>query len=169
MTALCVIGIDPGPVPGFVRLHFKNGRLVARWTHVLQCSANVAPEILLSLLNDPGGLWPNTIVATERFVVGRRAARSSTAHAGAVTRDLVGLLGHIAREEDAPLVERSAAQVKPWATDNRLKAVQVSGTSLLDLVSSVGRHARDAARHALFAAVHDGGVPDPLSTKEISR
>jgi hypothetical protein len=47
--------------------------------------------------------------------------------------------------------------VKPWATDERLEAA-----GLLDLTKGM-RHARDAARHALFTAVKDGGVPDPLS------
>jgi hypothetical protein len=53
--------------------------------------------------------------------------------------------------------------VKPWATDERLAAA-----GLLDPTKGM-RHARDAARHALFCAVRDFGLPDPLSAKARTR
>lgn len=160
------IGIDPGPVPGLVMLT-KRGR--HHEVHVVQCNAEVAPSMLWALLDQcryVQGSAP-AIVQIEEFVVRRRASRSSSAHAGAVTRDLVGRLEREAEQQDnVKVVRRTAAQVKPWATDARLKAVQVNGTDLLDVVSHVGRHARDAARHALYCAVKDGGIPDPLSTRK---
>lgn len=160
------IGIDPGPVPGLVMLTRRGHRFEV---HVVQCSADVAPSMLWGLLDQcryVQGSAP-AIVQIERFVVGRRAARSRSAHAGATTRDLVGRLEREAEgQKNVRVVLRSAAEVKPWATDSRLKAVQVNGSNLLDQVSAVGRHARDAARHALFCAVKDGGVPDPLSTRK---
>ena len=52
---------------------------------------------------------------------------------------------------------RTAGEVKPWATDKRLHTA-----GLLDLTAGM-RHARDAARHALYSAVRDYGLPDPLS------
>jgi hypothetical protein len=54
---------------------------------------------------------------------------------------------------------RAAALVKPWATDRRLTAA-----GLLDPTAGMG-HARDAARHALYAAVHLQLTTDPLSKK----
>lgn len=157
------IGIDPGPVPGLVMLTRRG----SRWDlDVVQCTADTADTVLYALLSQCRmtlGRAP-ALVQIETFVTGRRSARSSSAHAGAVTRDLVGKLGKVAADEpNVKVVLRNAGQVKPWATDTRLKAVQVNGSNLLDQVSAVGRHARDAARHAVFAAVHDGGIPDPLS------
>jgi len=156
------IGVDPGPIPGFVHLARRGRHLEV---DVLQCSARVAPSVLYMLLQDCRtslGQAP-ALVQIERFVVGRRSSRSSTAGAGEQTRDLVGRLQREAEQQDNVAIRlRSAAQVKPWATDARLEAA-----GLLDATKGM-RHARDAARHALFAAVHDGGLPDPLS-KEFNR
>jgi hypothetical protein len=141
-----IIGVDPGPTPGIVRLHVKDGRLVSRWTHVVQCSANVMPEIVGTFVDESSAIWPTT-VAVERFVVRGRANAAQQ-----VTRDQVGYL-----LSTHHTVERSASQVKGWATDERLEAA-----GLLEACKGM-RHARDAARHALFAAVADGGLTDPLS------
>jgi hypothetical protein len=54
---------------------------------------------------------------------------------------------------------RNASLVKTWATDKRLAAA-----GLLDATKGM-QHARDASRHALYAAVHTGMARDPLSTK----
>src|SRR5690606_15573006 len=95
------------------------------------------------------------ILAVEKFVVGRRAARSATAKAGEITRNLIGELQ--ALDEAAHL--RPATQVKAWATDKRLEAA-----GLLDKTKGMP-HARDAARRELYAAVHGGGWRAPLSKK----
>ena len=156
------IGVDPGPVPGFVHLQRRGRRLDV---DVLQCSAQVAPAVLYMLLNDCRSSLGSApaVVQIERFVVGLRSSRSSTAAAGEQTRDLVGRLQREAEQQPEVAIRlRSAAQVKPWATDARLEAA-----GLLDATKGM-RHARDAARHALYAAVHDGGIPDPLS-KDWSR
>jgi hypothetical protein len=84
-----------------------------------------------------------------------------------VTRDLIGTLQEVWEEHDstaegrrgARWFQRPAAHVKPWATDERLEAA-----GLLEATKGM-RHARDAARHALFAACKDGGIPDPLSKR----
>jgi hypothetical protein len=72
---------------------------------------------------------------------------------------MVGVLEHWAKTGVRGSYARSAADVKPWATDTRLQAA-----GLLDLTKGM-RHARDAARHALFCAVCDFGLTDPLSRK----
>jgi hypothetical protein len=156
---LRVVGIDPGPVPGIVELLFAGGALLE--VEVVQCSAALSPCLLAAVLQR---IPVRTVVQIERFVTGRRASRSSTAAAGATTRDLVGHLSQVVvdhgRASTGAAIEyaqRSAAQVKPWATDERLAAA-----GLLEACKGM-RHARDAARHAAFAAVHDGGVTDPLS------
>lgn len=151
------IGIDPGPTPGIVVLTTRGRRLDV---DVIQCTARISTLLLWTLLDQHRadlGQAP-AVVALERFVVGRRSSRSSSAGAGATTRDLVGQLQATAeREPNVVVVLRNASQVKAWATDDRLEKA-----GLLDLCKGM-RHARDAARHALFAAVHDGGLPDPLS------
>lgn len=161
-----VIGIDPGPIPGFVLLRFN--RTPFGVAQVVQCTHNAAPKIFGALL-DAIDDTP-TLVQIERFVVGRRSGRSSTAAAGEVTRDLIGALREVWSDRDSSptgrlggrWLQRSASQVKPWATDLRLEAA-----GLIEATKGM-RHARDAARHALFAAVHDGGIPDPLG-KEFTR
>jgi hypothetical protein len=156
MTAVRVIGVDPGPTPGIVLLRFNDGPFGI--CHVVQCTHLIAPEIFRMLLGiDP--VTP-TIVGVERFVIGRSSYKSGSP--GGVTRDLVGALQEIVVEHGragGQFHQRNASQVKAWATDTRLDKA-----GLLDATKGM-THARDAARHALFAAVHDGGIPDPLSKK----
>lgn len=146
MTAYVrTIGIDPGPTPGIVVIG-ADGDVLA----VVQCSHEVLFLIVRDVL-DPDG---RSLIAVERFVVRGRASADQS-----LTRDQVAnaealFPGRVAM--------RSAAQVKPWATDARLEAA-----GLLEACKGM-RHARDAARHALYAAVKDGGLPDPLS-KEYRR
>lgn len=155
MTALRVIGIDPGPTPGMVVLVPGIG------PQVVQCSHTAAPAVLRALLYvEP---QTPTVVQIERFVVGRASMRSSAA--GEITRSQIGQLREVWEAYDSTRdgrlggrwFERSASQVKPWATDTRLNA-----SGLLEATKGM-RHAKDAARHALYAAVHDAGRPDPLS------
>lgn len=157
MTFSHVIGIDPGPIPGIVHLALRAGGRNLD-IDVIQCSESTAPLLLWALLDSArfvGGTAP-AIVAIEKFVVGRASMRSG--RSGGVTRDLVGkLIREAEDQQNVKVLQRTAAQVKPWATDTRLEAA-----GLLEATKGM-RHARDAARHALFCAVHDAGVPDPLS------
>lgn len=161
MTAVRVIGIDPGPTTGMVLLRFNDGPFGI--SHVVQCNHGIAPALLEAMLAiDP---TTPTIVGIERFVIGRKSMRSGP-H-GEVTRDLIGAMQEIWEEHDSTSdgrlggrwFVRSASQVKAWATDARLDAI-----GLLANTKGMG-HARDGARHALFAAVHDGKIPDPLSKR----
>jgi hypothetical protein len=156
------IGVDPGPTPGIVHLTSRAfGRRLE--VDVIQCTSHVAPSVLWMLLNDCRSSLGEApaLVAIERFVVGRTSMKSG--RAGEETRDLIGKLQKTAAEQpNVSVVLRSAAEIKPWATDVRL-----AHAGLLNPTKGM-RHARDAARHALFAAVKDGGLPDPLS-KEFKR
>lgn len=151
------IGIDPGPVPGLVQIVRRGRRLEV---DAIQCTRHVAPSVLFALLDQCRSCLGQApaIVAIERFVVGRGSQRSG--RDGEVTRDLIGRLQREAADQpNVRVVMRSASEVKPWATDVRL-----GQAGLLEPTKGM-RHARDAARHALFAAVKDGGLPDPLSRK----
>lgn len=156
-----VIGIDPGPVVGVVRLHLlrEPGRTVLMGSEpgggvqVLQ----VTPGVLTAVLDALGD--GSTALAYERFVVGPRAARSRSHNAGVSTRTAAETVGGWGAYAAFEVHARSAAEVKPWATDERLAAA-----GLLEATKGM-RHARDAARHALFCAVRDFGLADPLSRK----
>jgi len=157
-----VIGIDPGPVPGIVLLD-PTGVV-----HAVQCSHTVA-SVLFAALLDQQPATP-TVVQIEKFVVGRRAGASSSAKAGEQTRELIGRLREVWETFDSSVngrlgghwFERTASQVKPWATNERLAAAGL-------LAKTEGmRHARDGARHAIYCAVHDAGLPDPLSKRKRS-
>lgn len=141
MSARHYIGIDPGPTPGIVRLEVKAGVLTSH--DVVQCTAGLLLPVV-NLLSLPGPAF----LAVERFVTRGRANAAQ-----ALTRDQVGQLQAV----HPAITQRNASQVKTWATDARLDAA-----GLLEPCKGM-RHARDAARHALFAAVHGGGIPDPLS------
>lgn len=136
-----VIGVDPGPTPGIVVLGVEDGQLTD--VGVMQCSASLL-YTLVSAFNP----YKEAVVAVERFV-----ARGRANAAQSLTHDQVANL-----ERLHPIIfQRSASQVKPWATDARLEAA-----GLLEACKGMC-HARDAARHALYAAVHDAGLTDPLS------
>ena len=140
-----VIGIDPGPVPGIVALDIEAGRL--RQHHVVQCTAQTL-ELVVDALHEtaPGSFVVE--VAIERFVARGRASTEQRLTAEQVTT---------VAQRYACVIARSASQVKPWATDTRLAAA-----GLLEAARGM-RHARDAARQALFQAVTARHLTDPLS------
>jgi len=157
MTVHYVIGIDPGPVVGIVGLWLDmRGHEPA--PDIVQCSADVVLRVLEGLTQ--GLDRRRVILAVEEFAVGPRAARLNAIAASRTTRLVIANVTQWAGY--SPIIPhrgRTAAQVKPWATDARLDAAGL-------LAATAGmRHARDAGRHALFAAVHDCGQPDPLSKK----
>lgn len=155
MNRTRVIGIDPGPTPGMVELVYLDGRLSD--IHVAQCSLGIAGPVFLALIAERSAAAWETTVQIEKFVIGRRSARSSTAKAGEQTRELIGALQHEASLLGAVVLLQPAAAVKPWANDKRLDAAGI-------LAATKGMtHARDAGRHALYAASHDAAMPDPLS------
>lgn len=155
MFPRCVIGIDPGPVAGVVCLSLVglNGA----------DAAQVTEGGLLPLLHGWHALRRIEAIAVERFVVSPRAGRSSTPAGGAAARAMVAQVCDWAAQHDLLVVLRSAADVKPWATDERLRAAG------LYAMTEGMRHARDGARHALYEAVNSHGRPDPLSRKAGAR
>lgn len=144
-----IIGIDPGPMVGACLLRLPAMGEGAWFAEVAQ--------------TPPNGLWalisrwvdenPILAVAAERFVVRHRAARVNAPGASKAARDVLGGLAVCLK--DTRLIERAAAEVKPWATDARLKAA-----GLFDQTKGMP-HARDAARHALYAACRDFGARIP--------
>ena len=154
--ALHVIGVDPGPIPGVVSLDYDDGRLAR--CEVVQCSASLLLPVVGLLIERAHG---PVELAVERFVVGYRASRSSTPGAGQVARDQVGALIALHRPGHVRVTLRSMSEIKAWTTDTRLDMAGIA-----EHVKGM-RHATAAARHALYCAVRDHGVPDPLSRTAI--
>jgi hypothetical protein len=143
-----VIGVDPGPTTGILALQVGKDPVAG------QGNPDGAEAIVDALLGTAEA--DQVLLAVEQFVIGRGSMRAG--RYGQQTRDLIGVLQALARSRaKTSLVLRSAAQVKPWATNVRLQAA-----GLIRPTKGM-THARDAGRHALFAAVHTGLMPDPLS------
>lgn len=157
---IVAIGMDPGPKPGLVKLTYSDGLLVD--VGVVQCTANCALDILQMWLT---GVPTSAEVyfGVERYV-DRKVGRSGAA--GQRTKDMVGsALTLVQTSLSAPgapkggNVQNTAARVKAWATEGRLKAAGLWAPT------EGMRHTRDAAKHALFTAVDAGKCPDPYSRK----
>lgn len=153
---IVAIGMDPGPTPGLVRLTYSEQRLIS--VEVVQCTANVWARVLTSWLADQRRVPCETYFQGEKFVIGRSSYRSGSP--GAVTRDMVGESVQVCVGR-AIVTLRSASETKAWATDKRLDAAGITRHT------KGMTHARDAARHALFTAVAEGNIPDPLSRKAL--
>lgn len=146
--------MDPGETVGLCRLTYAVDHSLLM-CDVVQCTASTALDLLEVLLRVPTGT--EVYFGVERYV---RNLRGGGGKAGARTRDMVGSAITMAQSGRLSFVaQRSASAVKEWGTDARLKAAGI----LAD--TKVGAHARDAARHALYAAVADGKIPDPYSKK----
>lgn len=150
-----IIGIDPGPVVGVCLL--KLPPIGATRPEPFRAEiAQITPNGLWALIAAWIEAYDINAVAAERFVIGPRAARVNAPQASKTARDVLGGL-QLAIPDTLRRIERSAAEVKPWATDARLKAA-----GLLDQTKGM-RHARDACRHALYAACRDFGARVPRS------
>lgn len=142
MTGL-ILGIDPGVTTGFAMLEWAG----TRYRAILgQLKGGGTLLCLAALCTSP----VVDSIAIEDFVIGRGSQRAGAA--GSWTRQVIAHAEDCAR---VPVHKRSAATVKPWATDKRLAAISGFTTGL--------PHAGDALRQAIFSAVKDHGWPDPLT------
>jgi hypothetical protein len=151
---IVAIGMDPGPTPGIVRLTYStDGDLLM--VDVVQCTAHTALDLLEVLLRVTVGT--EVYFQVEKFV---HNTKGGSGAAGRITRDMVGsAITMVQTGRNAWVNQRSAHDTKDWATDARLEAA-----GLLPYVKGM-THAKDAARHALFTAVAEGMILDPLSRK----
>lgn len=157
-----VIGVDPGPIPGIAVIR-PDGQ-----TESLQVTAGVVMTVLRALvatapeLPDPDrGVWVRrAVLAVEKYVVGGRSSRTTSPQAQATTRNMVGAVEALGAELGVPVRLRPAADVKRWATCGAPTRLERAGLSPTGMV-----HARSAGWHALYCAVHDAGMPDPLSRR----
>lgn len=153
-TWYVVVGVDPGMTSGIALLVWRRvgpEDVTFAGAEFAQVSHDLTLPVVDMLLGQNRDRM--TYLAIERFVVGKASMRAG--RAGEITRTLIGQLSN-GRVPSDRLHLRSAADVKPWATDIRLAHAGL-------MVPTKGMpHARDAARHALFASFRIV-APDPLS------
>ena len=130
-----VMGIDPGPKPGVVILQIAGSAVV----HAGRLRPDQVPDLIPAV----------ELVALERFILGRGTTRRTKA-GSLETLAYIEQVRAWAHAAGVRLVEYPAGVVKPWATDDRLRAFGCYVT---------GNHHRDAVRHALYAAVRAGYLP----------
>lgn len=155
-----VLGVDPGATTGLALLEWSDGELLDT-CELAQCNYRATVTLVMAMLSDPY-IGPD-VVAVEAFVVRHRAASSTSQgrKGGKLARALLAEIGAETLKRGLRYRERPAAMVKAWATDQRLYAAglhrQTAGMP----------HARDAARHALFAGVRElGHQTDPMLTNQ---
>lgn len=168
------LGLDPGPTTGLCWLYYlrkPDGTYPQKPTTVTMLStpARSATRVLEAMIRtDLAEIealgaghpkdFPVLCASTERFVTGRSAGtKGSNAD---VTRQLVFELTECCQVAGFRVKLRSAADVKPWASDKRLVAAGIALPG--DGVHGKARDGYDASRHALFCAVEDAKMKDPL-------
>jgi hypothetical protein len=150
MTALQVIGFDPGPTPGI-------GIIAPGYMRFMQVHHELAIPVLRWLITRGRANGLDTVIGQERFVVSLRASKSAHAAAGTLTRDLNGAVGQLANGGTVRVVEVRASDWKPWAIRDRLDAAGV-----LEMTKG-SQHARDGLGIALYVGHNSAGMSDPLS------
>lgn len=152
-----VIGLDPGPIPGIVTLHWlSHPGWVLDAVHAYQCGAATAAKLLALLLDEYGDDW--AAAGIERYV-DTGNLKSKRDHGGVTVRQERELTA-VAAEHGVRPGCLPAATVKTWASARRMKE-----SGVWPAIPAKLEHARSAAQVALYWAVRNGGVPDPLSTK----
>lgn len=148
------IGIDPGVTSGICVLEYDMNRSLVTPILMQVNEAGFTP-ILNFLLSSRQG----AVVAIEKFVTGNSAGTKGKN--ADVTRELVTVANTLGELAHCHTVIRQASDVKLWASDKRLQKAGI----LTDSNRTSVRHSLDAGRHALYAAVADLHMPDPLARK----
>lgn len=154
MTA--IIGVDPGLTTGIALLDTTEG--AKQHLALAQVNRYASLTLIWALADrcrDQGA--GEVVLAVERFVPGPRSGKLATPKGAETAKIIIGEIMSWAQAGGLKVYLRSAAEVKPWATDARLDKVCKDRRGM--------PHAADALRHALFAAVRDYGMPDPLSRR----
>lgn len=159
MSALAILGLDPGPCTGLVLLAWDAGDL--GWppdaVEAYQCDASSSPDLLVWVLNR---MPAHRLGAIEEFREGVRSVRTRNPEDAKVTRALVPTMKLICATYGITLQARPAATVKVWSSDRRMTAA-----GLWPKVPAKMLDARSAAQVACFCATERAGLPDPLSKK----
>jgi len=155
VTAVCALGVDPGPVPGMFIAIWETREQKTAWARAFQCNAGGVQGLLSMILAVFGSQVTCGQIEEFRTLHGP----GTRGKAASVTRQQVITLSALAAERGVILAVRHSSAVFPWASDKRLRAA-----GLYEATTALP-HARAASRHALYVACRDGGLPDPLSKR----
>lgn len=164
---IAALGIDIGPTTGVCFAVWSRADYELLGVLAFECTGEMSLDLIKILQELPGignprrgaSGWPRFhAMGLEEFREGPRAQHLKGVSAPYM-RGQAGRLISYCEEHELAVRSRPAATVKPWATDKRLGAA-----GLLEPTEKFA-DARDAARHALFCAVADLGLPDPLGTR----
>jgi hypothetical protein len=158
---ITVLGGDPGNTAGFLLAGWRPGERKAAFARAFQCDGDSAALLLAWICDSEAALTPGiTAVQIEAWDSRPLPGGLHGASPSAIQAQISDLEAVLAGR-GVPCVIRPVADVKTWAGDERLKRA-----GLLDTVSPAPmRHAKSAAWHCLYCAVHDCGLPDPLSRR----
>jgi hypothetical protein len=162
VSALAVLGLDPGPASGFVLLAWDAGNM--GWppdvVESYQCDAASAPDLLMWLLNR---MPAHRLGAIEEFREGLLSVRTRNPADAKVTRALVPTLKMTMEALGVRVAVRPATTVKTWGERNDWDRMKKAG--LYDRIPAKMIDARSAGVQAMYEAVHSGNLPDPLSKR----
>jgi len=153
VTLIRTIGVAPGVICGIGVIDWDSNEPEVASAHVLQCDSGLCLAVVASLIEEAPG---HVGVAIEHYVSGL----TQDGGAAGLTRSLVEHLIRLADERADAWWSWPAHQVRSWATDERMHA-----GGLASLANGMALHGLDGLRHALYAAVRDGGLRDPLSRR----
>jgi hypothetical protein len=158
---IVTLGIDTGDTAGFGLGGWLPGVRKARLARAYQCDRASAGGLLVMLileLKRQDGL-ALTAAEIEAFDDRPRSRGLHGTSPSAIRRQADELAGILAAHR-VPVYTRTAGVMKPWArSTGRLAAAGLDGP----VSASAMGHAADGMGHALFTAVHDCGLPDPLA------
>jgi hypothetical protein len=170
VSQIIVLGVDTGDTAGFLLAGWEPGARKCLWARAWQADGYGGATDLLAMLirsmtvGTPSGVLASAITAVEIEAFDGRPKAHGLAgtNPGRIGRQVQGMTA-ACRGDGIPVYVRRAAEVKPWidAGDARLAAA-----GLLDVCSPAAmKHAKSAAWHALYCAVRNCGLPDPLSRR----
>jgi hypothetical protein len=165
---IVTIGIDTGSGTAGIGVQgWRPGEKKAVFSRAYQCDPSSVTDLLGWILaaetlitrTQGGPLTAVTAAGIELFVPSRKGLKGT--NPGLIRAQQAECQAILARY-GVPCAARTASQVKLWATDERLTRAGLADASS---PAAMKNHARDGQRHGLFSAVHDCGLPDPLSRK----
>lgn len=154
LQVVSVIGVDPGVTTGISFIDYIDKRIAG--TMQLQVDHASAVALLELIL----GRWYNSNVIVQRwaqvepFKTGQSAGAKGDA--AEITRQQAFILGETLQVHGYHTELRKKGDIDTWGSNKRLEKAGI--IRQLDGM----RHANDASRHALYCAVHDAHMPDPL-------
>jgi hypothetical protein len=166
---IITLGIDTGDTAGFGLGGWTGGERKAATARAWQCDGDSAALLLRWILRShrDSALTAEGIAAVqvEAFDDRPRNHGLRGTHPAGI-RAQVTELQAVCAEFSVPCYVRTASVMKNWS----LAAGRLERAGLSPVTEAAAmKHARDAMGHALFCAVHDCGLPDPLSRASRTR